>query len=97
MLSDNPATSEKRQSASWKLVRRSTSVQARGGSEGHADSSASGGEGVDRGGDVNKAEAAVEFGRGFAVKIDERALTCCSIWNVSVASLATDLDLSYCS
>ena len=78
-LSGNPATSEKRQSASWKFVRRSTSVQARGGSDGHAGNSASGGEGVDSGGDVNKAEAADEFGRGFAVEIDKRALTCCSM------------------
>ena len=61
MLSGNPATSENRQSASWKLLRRCNSLQARGGSDGHAGSSASGGEGVLNGGEENRTDDEVSF------------------------------------
>ena len=99
VFSGNPATSENRQSASWKLLRRCNSSQARGGSDGHAGSSASGGDGVLNGGEENRTDddAADAAGKILAAGIYERALTCCSIKNVSCAALATDLDLSCCN
>lgn len=99
VFSGNPATSENRQSASWKLLRRCNSSQARGGSDGHAGSSASGGDGVLNGGEENRTDddAADAAGKILAVGMYERALTCCSIRNVSCAALATDLDLSCCN